>query len=134
MAGKTDQSKKLDHALEETFPASDPPTAGKATGTEPPRRPMDRLPPKITKDDIERAEGNEEEPPSREHKEVGRRHHTLQQGGQPDENATPEPVPKDTGKNRARDPVHKGQGAEGFSKGYGGSEGKGTGAAGPEED
>ena len=35
-------------------------------------------------------------------------------------------------KNTSWQPGHKGQGSEGFSKGYGGSEGGGTGASGPE--
>ena len=47
--------KKLDNAVELTFPASDPATAGKATGTEPASRPTDRHAPLITKEDIDRA-------------------------------------------------------------------------------
>lgn len=49
-------SDKLDEAVEKTFPASDPVNVGKPTGTEPAKRPMDRLPPVITKHDIEAAE------------------------------------------------------------------------------
>ena len=41
--------------------------------------------------------------------------------------------PKPT-RNRAWVPGHKGQGSEGFSKGYGGSAGDGTGPSGPEPD
>ena len=33
------QDKKLDKAIEKSFPASDPVTVGKATGTEPAKRP-----------------------------------------------------------------------------------------------
>jgi hypothetical protein len=38
-----------------TFPASDPVATGEATSTEPPRRPIDREPPVISKEEIERA-------------------------------------------------------------------------------
>ena len=47
---------KLDRELKETFPASDPPARGGATGTEPPRARVDRKPPKITREQIERAQ------------------------------------------------------------------------------
>jgi hypothetical protein len=36
------QDKKLDKAIEKSFPASDPVTVGKATGTEPAKRPSPR--------------------------------------------------------------------------------------------
>jgi hypothetical protein len=36
---------RLDEALDETFPASDPIAVGKPTGTERPARPVDRKPP-----------------------------------------------------------------------------------------
>lgn len=49
------QDKKLDKAIEKTFPASDPVTVGKPTGTEPPKRPVDRKPPIITKEQVEAA-------------------------------------------------------------------------------
>jgi hypothetical protein len=49
------KEKKLDKAVDMTFPASDPVASGKATGTEPPRRPADRKPPIISKEEIERA-------------------------------------------------------------------------------
>jgi hypothetical protein len=42
-----------------TFPASDPPASGKATGTEPPRKPVDRKPPEITREQIEQARRGE---------------------------------------------------------------------------
>lgn len=47
--------KKIDKAVEMTFPASDPVTAGKATGTEAASRPTDRHAPLITKEDVDRA-------------------------------------------------------------------------------
>ena len=48
--------KKVDKALELTFPASDPPLSGKPTSTEPPGRPADRKAPVISKEDIEQAQ------------------------------------------------------------------------------
>lgn len=56
MDNRKRKSDKLDEAVEKTFPASDPVNVGTPTGTEPPKRPMDRLPPVITKHDIEAAE------------------------------------------------------------------------------
>src|SRR5687768_1745113 len=53
------QDKKLDKAVEKTFPASDPVTVGKPTGTEPAKRPVDRQPPVITKEQVEAAERGE---------------------------------------------------------------------------
>ena len=53
------QEKKHDKAVEKTFPASDPVTVGKATGTEPAKRPIDRKPPVITKEQGEAAERGE---------------------------------------------------------------------------
>lgn len=49
------EEEKLDEAVRETFPASDPAAAGKPTSTEPIERPTDRQPPVITKDEIEQA-------------------------------------------------------------------------------
>jgi hypothetical protein len=49
------RERKLDDAVDMTFPASDPAAPGRATGTEPARRPVDRKAPLITKEDIERA-------------------------------------------------------------------------------
>ena len=46
-------------AVEKTFPASDPVTVGKPTGTEPAKRPVDRKPPVITKEQVEAAERGE---------------------------------------------------------------------------
>jgi hypothetical protein len=51
------KQKKVDDALDMTFPASDPPAPGRATGTEPPRRPASREAPRISKEQIERAAG-----------------------------------------------------------------------------
>ena len=50
----------LDRALENTFPASDPFSIGDPTGTEPPRRPLDRRPPEI---DLGRVESLAKEVP-----------------------------------------------------------------------
>jgi hypothetical protein len=54
--GKAKQ-KKVDKALDMTFPASDPPASRQATGTETPGRPSDRQAPLISKDEIEAAAG-----------------------------------------------------------------------------
>ena len=70
-------------------------------------------------------------PPVEEKK--GKVHRPARQGGKPDPNAPAQPVPKVHGRNRSRDETQKGQGGEGFSKGYGGSGGDGTGPSGPEE-
>jgi hypothetical protein len=53
--GAKSRERKLDDAVEMTFPASDPAAPGRATGTEPARRPVDRKAPLITKEDVERA-------------------------------------------------------------------------------
>lgn len=47
--------KKVDAAVAMTFPASDAPASGRATGTEPPARPVDRKAPLITKEQIDAA-------------------------------------------------------------------------------
>jgi hypothetical protein len=49
------KQKKIDKALDMTFPASDPVASGKATGTEPPKRPVDRRAPIVSREEIERA-------------------------------------------------------------------------------
>ncbi len=59
MDNREHESKKLDEAVEKTFPASDPFNVGRPTGTEPPKRPADRLPPVITKEEIEAAQRGE---------------------------------------------------------------------------
>jgi hypothetical protein len=56
---KKQKDNKVDKAVDMTFPASDPTTHGKATGTEPPARPADREAPVITKDQIDRARRSE---------------------------------------------------------------------------
>jgi hypothetical protein len=59
MDNREHESKKLDEAVEKTFPASDPVNVGSPTGTEPPKRPADRLPPVTTKEEIEAAQRGE---------------------------------------------------------------------------
>jgi hypothetical protein len=46
---------KVDAAVDMSFPASDAPTPGRPTGTEPPARPVDRKAPIISKEQIEAA-------------------------------------------------------------------------------
>jgi hypothetical protein len=50
------KDKKVDQSVDMTFPASDPPARGKPTGTEAPKRPVDRKPPVISKEEIEQAQ------------------------------------------------------------------------------
>jgi len=50
------KDKKVDKAIDMTFPASDPTTHGKPTATEPPKRPVDRKAPVVTKEQIEQAQ------------------------------------------------------------------------------
>jgi hypothetical protein len=50
------KEKKVDEAIKETFPASDPPTFGTSTGTEPAARPTDRKAAVIRKEDIDAAQ------------------------------------------------------------------------------
>jgi hypothetical protein len=61
MAGKDHmrerKQKKVDKALDMTFPASDPPASKQATGTETPGRPKSRQAPLVSKDDIDAAAG-----------------------------------------------------------------------------
>mgnify|MGYP003390689342 FL=1 len=57
---KRHQEEKIDEAIQETFPASDSAAVGEATGTEPAKRPKDRLPPLISEDEIERARRGDE--------------------------------------------------------------------------
>jgi hypothetical protein len=49
------REEKLDASVDMTFPASDVPAPGHATGNEPPARPPDRKAPIITKEQIEAA-------------------------------------------------------------------------------
>ena len=53
---KTPKERKIDKAVDMTFPASDAPAHGTATGTEPPGRPADREAPRVTKEQIEQAQ------------------------------------------------------------------------------
>ena len=46
------QEERLDEALSETFPASDPIAAGAPTGTEPLARPVDREAPRIDPNEV----------------------------------------------------------------------------------
>ena len=46
------QEERLDEALSETFPASDPIAAGAPTGTEPLPLPVDRKAPRIDRDEV----------------------------------------------------------------------------------
>ena len=56
---KTRKDRKVDKAIDMTFPASDAPAHGNETGTEPPRRPVNRKAPRITKEQIEQAQRGE---------------------------------------------------------------------------
>jgi hypothetical protein len=46
---------KVDKAIDMTFPASDPIATGGATSTEPSKRPTDRKPPIVSREEIEWA-------------------------------------------------------------------------------
>ncbi len=59
--------------------------------------------------------------------------HPYPQGGRRKNDADPEPLSKPASNDKSWLPGRKGQGGEGLSEGYGGSEGDGTGAAGPED-
>ncbi|NJO33318.1 MAG: hypothetical protein HC869_09420 [Rhodospirillales bacterium] len=52
---KEKKDKKVDKAVDMTFPASDATTHGRPTGTEPSGRPADRQAPVITKEQIDQA-------------------------------------------------------------------------------
>lgn len=62
-------------------------------------------------------------------------HHPYPQGGRAkrDADAPRDPTPKPAPNEKSWLPGRKGEGGEGLSKGYGGSGGDGTGAAGPED-
>jgi hypothetical protein len=65
---KTPKERKIDKAVDMSFPASDATAHGKATSTEPPARPADRKAPHITKEQIEQArrgDGHKEIKPSK---------------------------------------------------------------------
>jgi hypothetical protein len=63
----------------------------------------------------------------------GKPHHPYREGGKPKKDAPSSPLPKPA-KNKSWSPDRKGQGGEGFSDGYGGSAGPGTGPSGPDSD
>jgi hypothetical protein len=50
---------KVDQSVDMSFPASDPPASGRTTGTEAPKRPIDREAPVTTREQIERAQRGE---------------------------------------------------------------------------
>jgi len=56
-AGIATLDARLDLALVDTFPASDPIAIGRATATEPPARPVDRRPPLLDLDAVAAAQG-----------------------------------------------------------------------------
>ncbi len=60
-------------------------------------------------------------------------HHPYPQGGQPKRDAEAEPASEPARNDKSWLPGRKGQGGEGLSEGYAGSEGDGTGASGPED-
>jgi hypothetical protein len=53
---KEKTERKIDKAVDLSFPASDATAHGAATSTEPPSRPIDRKAPQITKEQIEQAQ------------------------------------------------------------------------------
>lgn len=59
MGKRTRKNKQLDEAVDMTFPASDPTAPGDETATEPSRRPADRKPPRITREEVEAAAHDE---------------------------------------------------------------------------
>ena len=83
------KSKKLDEAIERTFPASDPVNVGTPTGTEPSGKPVDRAPPLITKEQIDAAQRGEGHahrdplPSSVDEKVRHDKHHGLEQANPP---------------------------------------------------
>ena len=67
------KQRKVDRALDMSFPASDPPASGRSTGTEPPARPSSRQAPRVSKAEIEAAAGRKPEAEARKrHRGVGR--------------------------------------------------------------
>ena len=57
-----EEERKIDEAVDMSFPASDPVATGSATSTEPPGSRTDRKPPIISKEEIERAQrGNDQQ-------------------------------------------------------------------------
>jgi hypothetical protein len=60
-------------------------------------------------------------------------HHPYPQGGHPKKDSESQPMSEPAANDKSWLPGRKGQGGEGLSKGYGGSDGDGTGASGPED-
>jgi hypothetical protein len=56
---KAKKEKKVDKAVDMSFPASDATAHGKPTSTEPPARPINRKAPRITREQIEQAQRGE---------------------------------------------------------------------------
>jgi hypothetical protein len=52
---KQHEDERVDEAIRETFPASDPIAAGEATGTEPIGSSTDRRAPKVSREEVEHA-------------------------------------------------------------------------------
>lgn len=55
---KSENDRKLEEAIKQSFPGSDAPASNTATGRETPASRSDRLPPKITKHQIDVASGD----------------------------------------------------------------------------
>jgi hypothetical protein len=53
---RKEKDAKIDQSVDMSFPASDAPASGETTGTEAPKRPVDRKAPVITKEEIEQAQ------------------------------------------------------------------------------
>ena len=66
-------------------------------------------------------------------KQTVKPHHPYPQGGRPKKDSEPRPTSEPAPNKKSWLPGRKGQGGEGLSSGYGGSEGDGTGASGPED-
>lgn len=56
---KKEKDKKVDKAVDMTFPASDPVAAGKPTANEPLKKPVSREAPLPSREEIERAQRGE---------------------------------------------------------------------------
>ena len=82
---KKHRTQQIDDAVDMTFPASDPTAVGKPTSTEPSKRPIDRKPPHITREQIEAAERDEGhshlDEVSKETKKRRQKHHGLADDG-----------------------------------------------------
>ena len=96
---KKRSAQQLDDAVDMTFPASDPTAVGNVTGTEPSKRPIDRKPPRITREQIEAAERDEGhsylDVGSKEAKKRRQKHHGLADEGLHSADETKPTVVKD---------------------------------------